>query len=119
MPGTRAGIQLSQFEFNERVGRYRAHYDQDEHTTTEAVVAMLSEVMETDPVKIKPLFYSIDPDALNAIFRVRDPGVDTVELTFSHEGYTITVHSHAVIDVVQPHNQVEVNQKATITHTTV
>ena len=99
MSGAIAGIQLSQSESDEGSGLYRAHYDQNEYTPSHAVITVLAEVMRTDPTESLPLYDSVDPDALDAVVRVRDPHDGDIEVTFTHEGHTITVHSYGVIDV--------------------
>ena len=106
MSGAIAGIQLSRFEFDEESGRCRAHYDQNTTTPSHAVIAVLGEVMGTDPTRFSPLNDSVDPDALDAVVRVRDPHDGDIEVTFTHEGHTITVHSYGVIAVAPPDHEV-------------
>ena len=106
MSGAIAGIQLSQSESDEGSGLYRAHYDQNEYTPSHAVITVLAEVMRTDPTESLPLYDSVDPDALDAVVRVRDPYDGDVEVTFTHEGHTITVHSYGVVAVAPPDHEV-------------
>jgi hypothetical protein len=106
MQRTIAGIQLSQFEFDKEAGQCRAHYDQTEYTPSSAVIGILAEAMETDPTEFSPLYNSVDPDALDAIFRVGDPHNGDIEISFTHEGHTITVHSCGVIVVALPGHEV-------------
>ena len=105
MSGAIAGIQLSQSESDEGSGLYRAHYDQNEYTPSHAVITVLAEVMRTDPTESLPLYDSVDPDALDAIVRVRDPHDGDAEVTFTHEGHTISVHSYGKVVVALPDHE--------------
>jgi len=62
----------------------QTHYDQSTTTPSRAVIAVLAEVMGTDPTELSPLYDSVDPDALDTIVRVREPHDGDAEVTFTH-----------------------------------
>jgi hypothetical protein len=105
MPSSIAGIHLSEFEFDEESGLCQTHYDQSTTTPSRAVIAVLAEVMGTDPTELSPLYDSVDPDALDTIVRVRDPHDGDAEVTFTHEGHTISVHSYGKVVVALPDHE--------------
>lgn len=74
-------------------------YDRpDVETVTEAVVSGLAEAADADPLDLTPLTASVDPDALDELFRhaARD-----AMLTFEHDGYCVRVSGEGRV-VVAP-----------------
>ena len=65
-------------------------------TASEAVVATVAERAGTDPVALPPLYDTIDPDALDAIFRDGRPG----RVSFGYAGYEVTVCGRDQITVI-------------------
>lgn len=57
-----------------------------------AVIECIAEVDGGDPETLPPLYESIDPEALNSLFRNRSTG----EVTFTYLDYEITVTSDAI-----------------------
>jgi hypothetical protein len=81
----------------------RTQFDQERTPASMAVIATLSEVMNTDPVELDPLQSTVDTDALDAIVQVR-PGTDSdVRVTFTHHGHEITVRSYGVVTISEEH----------------
>ncbi|WP_207588185.1 HalOD1 output domain-containing protein [Halomontanus rarus] len=68
-------------------------YAADE-SVSEAVVETVASVSGVDPVELDPLYYTIDPDALDALFAPRPAAGDLprdVRLSFSYVGLRVTV----------------------------
>lgn len=68
-------------------------YTADE-SVSEAVVETVASVSGVDPVELDPLYYAIDPDALDAVFASRSAPGDLprdVRLSFSYVGLQVTV----------------------------
>ena len=63
----------------------------DPVSASERVVAVIAEKSGTDPLELPPLYESVDPDALDALFTPdsREPVLG--EVTFTHAGHEITV----------------------------
>ncbi|MFC7133191.1 MULTISPECIES: HalOD1 output domain-containing protein [Salinibaculum] len=64
-----------------------------------AVIATLAEVMDADPVELDPLHSTVDPDALDALVRVRTGTDGDIHVTFTHEDHEITVYSYGVVTI--------------------
>lgn len=70
----------------------------DSVSTSEAVFRNVAEREGVDPIELEPLGETIDPDALDRLFE-RD---DDVELTFSYQGYHVTITPDGVVDLEDP-----------------
>jgi len=58
-----------------------------------AVIAAVSNVLDTDPLELDPLHDTIDTDALDDLVRCRGPPNEPVDVSFTVEGHKITVFS--------------------------
>lgn len=54
---------------------------------SEAIVSAVAEREDVAVTEVPPLYYAIDPDALDRLFDGRRPG----EVTFEYAGYEVTV----------------------------
>lgn len=84
-------------EFDERADRYRVKYDSVRATPSFAVVAVVSNITGIDPLELDPLYESIEPDALNALFTADISSA--IRLTFQYSGYEITVGNDDVVEL--------------------
>jgi hypothetical protein len=112
MAATQTGFELVSMTFQQDTGVSRFEYDQETTPPSMAVVVALSEAMAVDPSELEPLHTTVDTDALDTLARVRDTTNGDVNITFSHEGRRITVHSYGVV-VVAPlgHEQTDGHPK--------
>lgn len=80
--------------------RIRAEFDWSSWTPSEGVIETVANAANVDPTAIKPLYGSVEPDALDALVRLdgRDPK-HGVTVTFTHEGYEVQVRSDGVVTV--------------------
>ena len=69
---------------------YETGWETSESTPAYATIAAVADAMAVDPVTLPPLFESIDPDALNALFSW-DPGPRTGQVTFAYCGYEVVI----------------------------
>lgn len=99
MIATQSGVELDFLNYHRRSKTYRAGYDQEATAASMAVVAALSEVMDSDPTELEPLHRSIDTEALDEIVRVRGTQNGDNSVSFRVEGYEITVYSYGVVAV--------------------
>lgn len=65
-------------------------------TASEAVLAAVADCADVDPTRLPPLYDTIDPDALDAIFRGGRPG----RVTFEYAGYEVTVCGRDQVTVI-------------------
>lgn len=71
-------------------GQQACHEPRDDGSLSVTVVDALGEALDADATTVDPLYHSIDPDALDSLFVGRtDPAA--AELTFVHEGCSVTV----------------------------
>lgn len=92
-----ASAELESLEYHRDSATYRAEYDPDATSTSMAVVASLSEVMGVDPIELDPLGAFVDTDALDEIVQVRGRTNGDRSVTFTVEGYEITVYSYGFV----------------------
>ena len=102
MMATQAGIELESFEFQQDSETYRAEYDQETTSASMAVVASLSEAMDSEPTELEPLYASVDTGALDDLVRVSGTGNGNISVTFTVEKYAITVSSYGVVTIAPP-----------------
>lgn len=94
-----AGIGVEAVEYHQDSATVRTQFDQEKTPASMAVVATLAEVMESDPVELDSLHSTVDPEALDALVRVRDGTTGDVHVTFTHENHAITVYSYGVVAI--------------------
>ncbi|PGF16085.1 hypothetical protein CP556_08120 [Natrinema sp. CBA1119] len=97
MTASLASVELESLEFDRESDTYRARYDQDATATSMAVVAAVSNVLDTDPLELDPLHNTIDTDALDDLVRCRDSSNEPVSVSFTVEGHEITALSNGEI----------------------
>lgn len=75
------------------------HVTQDVTTDTVAtkIARKVAETKDTDPLSLAPLFYSIEPDALQTLI---DESNTDVSIQFEYEGCTVVVNGtgHVFVD---------------------
>ncbi|MCU4974475.1 hypothetical protein OB955_17275 [Halobacteria archaeon AArc-m2/3/4] len=68
-------------------------YTTDE-SVSEAVLDAVASITDSDPIELDPLYYTIDPDALDTLFESRPYNTELprdVQVTFSYVGLQVTV----------------------------
>lgn len=80
-------------------GVYRINFDFTTVSPATAIISAVAAVTETDPLQIDPLYSTIDPDALNALFHWRNAQSSDIFLYFSIEGYDIKMTSYGQITI--------------------
>jgi len=97
-----SGVGVEEVEYSLESGTVRTQFDQETTPASMAVIATLAEVMDTDPVELRPLYSTVDPEALDALVQVRDSTTGDIHITFTHEDHQIRVHSYGVITITPP-----------------
>lgn len=92
---------LESFEYYPDEATYRALFDADETSATEAVVGVISEIADIDPLDVEQLGSNIDTNALNSIVGTRRTFERDVHISFTLNEYDVTLSSYGSI-VVQP-----------------
>ncbi|MGQ3412939.1 HalOD1 output domain-containing protein [Natrinema sp. LN54] len=102
MTASLASTALESLEFDQESGTYRAQYDRDATSAGMAVIAAVSNVLGVNPVELDPLHDTVDTDALDELVRRRDTPHGSVDVSFTIEGYEITVFSNEVVTLSSP-----------------
>ena len=86
-------------EDHQDTGTVRTQFNQETIHPSMAIIATLAEVMDADPVDLGPLHATVEPDALDALVRVRDCTTGEVHVSFTQEDYAITVSNYGVVTI--------------------
>ncbi|AGN00870.1 hypothetical protein L593_04605 [Salinarchaeum sp. Harcht-Bsk1] len=105
MAVTASGIEVEAVEYSQDSVTVRTQFDHEKTPASMAVIATLADVLDTDPAALEPLHSTVDTDALDALVRVRPESNGDTQVALSHEGYSITVHSHGVITITPEHER--------------
>lgn len=87
--------------FEEATGTYQTEFGRDGRTATEAVVDKMSEMTQTDPLELPPIFDVLDPDSLNTLFNgspSSQPQTETFVI-FEYIGHQVTVKRNGAIRI--------------------
>ena len=76
-----------------------AHPIDEYESLSMAVIEAVAEAEDVDPIDLRPLYDSIDPDALDSLFRFRlDGGVAAdAHLAFVYHGYEVSIHDDRLL----------------------
>ncbi|OIB57844.1 HalOD1 output domain-containing protein [Natrialba sp. SSL1] len=82
-----------------------AQYDYDtDHTASLAVIEAVSTATDCDPTELPPLYDTIDPDALDALFSDQTATDVRPEISFTYDQYEVTISRTEVqlsVEVIQ------------------
>ncbi|GAB7019647.1 HalOD1 output domain-containing protein [Halostagnicola bangensis] len=108
MVASLASTELESIGYHCKSETCRAQYDLDETSASMAVVAALSDVMDSDPTELEPLHASVDTGALDEFVSLQDAANGDISVTFTVAEYEITVYSYGVI-AIDPlgHNRID------------
>lgn len=87
-------------EYNTDGDTYRTEFARTDRPST-VVVKAVAAITGRPQDDLEPLFYSIDPEALDALFQPAVEGEHRgdVDVSFSYQGFDVAVHSYGIIDV--------------------
>lgn len=80
----------------EMSGEYRATYDWTSMEPSTGVIEAVADVTNRESLALSPLYDSIDPDALDSLFRLSD---EEVSVSFTYAGFEITARSDGEVAV--------------------
>lgn len=96
---------MESVEFVVDDGVYRAEYDSSRDKLSIAVIAAIAAADQRDPHELTPLHYVIDTEALDKLFAPTvSEGQRNGSLSFSYEGFEVTVSSQGVIEAKPTEN---------------
>jgi len=74
----------------------------ERETVTSSVVAAIATLTGTSPTGLRPLYETVDPDALDSVFESRKGGAprrSALTVSFRHEGCDVTVRADGKLTV--------------------
>lgn len=74
----------------------------DDNDVSSRVIREVADALGVDPMELDPLYETIDPDALDDLFRDRTPSDVEDRVEFSMEGCEVIVYGVGIIDVTPP-----------------
>jgi hypothetical protein len=91
----------TELEYDDADESYRLRLDETEQSISVAVVGAVAAVAETDPLELRPLRESIDPDALDDLFARTRGGLtrESGRVEFSFPDYRVVVDATGVIEI--------------------
>lgn len=100
MASTQSWITLDSLDFCEESGAYTARYDQQSTLPSMAVIGAVSDVLDTDPLELDPLFETLDTEALDGL--LRKEGSTPVHVSFTFASCEITMSGDGRIRLSVP-----------------
>ena len=90
-------------DYDSATDTYRVSFDATSHSLNESIISTVAAVSGTEPMELPPLYDVLDPDALEALIELNAarPAESDIHVTFTFNGYTVTVHTYGII-AVQP-----------------
>lgn len=87
-------------EYNSDGDTYRTEFARSERPSM-AVVKAVAAITGRPQDDLEPLFYAIDPEALDSLFQPAVEGKHRgdVDVSFTYHGFAITVHSYGIVDI--------------------
>ncbi|KAB1185049.1 MULTISPECIES: HalOD1 output domain-containing protein [Haloferax] len=85
----------SRVTYEEETGVYRIDRDTSEPLSTNVVLSIAA-IEDIRPTQLPPLAQTIDPDALDTVFKCSDDAV----LSFSYAGYRVTLDALGSLEIV-------------------
>jgi hypothetical protein len=87
--------------FDETTNTFHARFDPKQTNPSEAIIQVLTEITQTNPSEMDPLFRAVDPEALDKILRSRPAGTVTepLEATFEYQGHLVSVTASGILTV--------------------
>jgi len=99
---TEAGVALEGLEVRGDPVRYRVTYDQSDVSPSAAVVAAIATVTDADPTEMRPLYDSVDPDALDTVLEASSGQQRPISVTIDVGEYEIEISNDGIVDIDPP-----------------
>lgn len=80
-------------------GTYRFEYDRATTPASMAAISTLSEVTGRPPTDLDPIEATLATDALDALLRPRAGRDGDVQVIWTQEAHTVSIHSGGVVEV--------------------
>lgn len=93
--------------FDSEEGAYVAEFDDGNVSPSTAIISVIAEITDQSAMDLQPLYYEVDPDALNRIARdcPSGEGHSKRSVNFAYLDFTIRLLSSGVIKVYPSSSQ--------------
>lgn len=90
-------------EFSDDGDTYRVEFGGDTEEPSTAVVKAVAAIAGRKQDELDPLYYVVDPDALDALFQptVRGSHRGDVAVAFTYHGFDVSVRSYGIIEIAE------------------
>lgn len=87
-------------EYNSDADTYRTEFDRAERPST-VVVKAIAAITGRPQDELEPLFYTVDPEALDGLFKPALEGNHRgdVDVSFAYHGFDVAVRSYGIIEI--------------------
>ena len=92
-----SGVGVEEVSYHQNT--VRTQFDHQKTDPSTVVIATLAAAKDVEPIELEPLYDAVDPDALDAIVRIRKGTNGDIRVSFTHEGHAITVFSYGMVTV--------------------
>jgi thiamine pyrophosphokinase len=96
---TQTGVEFESETYQPASRTHRFEYDQETTDASLAVVAVLSEVLDVDPIALDPLQKTVDTDALDTLVAAGRQTDDVLSVSFTAADQMVTVHNDGTVVV--------------------
>lgn len=83
-----------------RANTRHVHYDPGgDATLSDALVRAVADFADADPLELQPLYETVDPETLNEFVGADELPDVAGNLTFTFEGYEVTVYASGLLEI--------------------
>lgn len=88
-------------EYSSDADIHRVEFSRESERASTAVVKAVAAIAGVKQDDLDPLYYVVDPDALDSLFQptVKGGHRGDAEISFSYHGYDVTVRSYGIIEI--------------------
>lgn len=81
----------------------QTEFDWTDVEPSTAIIELIAEATDCDPIDLEPLYESVDPDALDRLVRGNgvDPHDQRLSVSFSFDGHAVAVRSSGVVELYE------------------
>lgn len=99
---TVSGVEVNDLEYFQESRTVRIQFDQTVTSPSEAVLATLNAIIDSNQGVLTPLHSIVDAEALDEVARRRNGSDGDVHISFPYEDFDICIHSYGVITITIP-----------------
>lgn len=99
MASTTCENELSSVTFRPKIEAYSAQYDQQSMSPTMALITVVADVLDVDPLDVDQLYDAVDTDALNRLLQSGSGDDDPLRISFTFSSCDVMMSSDGHVEV--------------------